>query len=438
MNPRFIFSAVLAGILGLSTPSFSAGGGRDALTFLNLGMGARPMGMAGAFTAVADDVNAIFYNPAGLANLESFQASLIHQRWIVDLSYSYLGAALPINGIGTFAGSLLHLGTPQIEAFDEFNQPVGTFTANDLAFSVSYGRSIVPGLAAGLTTKFVREVLDQSSASAFSLDLGILYTLGADTQVGAFLGNIGTSVKHFEDSPLESSKQAGILRFGISTRKINPKVLSSLELTKQFDDDAEIKIGAEYKVTEAFRARMGYAHEFGGRQTGGISGLSAGVGLAAGSLIFDYALSSWGDLGLTHMLGFTFVGKGTTAEKPLAMEEPSVQTPDEHYKVEEHPAVVEDKAVEKPGPAPRTKESPKTLEAAVQLLKAGKAVESIKILTVLSKRQPRDPRIYLYTGLALKSLGKTDRARAFFEATIKLAPKGTKIRKIAEKYLKDL
>lgn len=437
MNPRFVFSAVFAGILGLSTSSFSAGGGRDALTFLNLGMGARPMGMAGAFTAVADDVNAIFYNPAGLANLESFQASLLHQRWIVDLSYSYLGAALPINGIGTFAGSLLHLGTPQIEAFDEFNQRVGNFTANDLAFSVSYGRSIVPGLAAGLTTKFVREVLDQSSANAFSLDLGVLYTLGADTKVGAFLGNMGTSVKHFADSPLESSKQAGILRFGISTRKINPKVLSSLELTKQFDDDAEIKIGGEYKVTEAFRARMGYAHEFGGRQTGGISGISAGVGFRYGSLIFDYALSSWGDLGLTHMLGFTFVGKGTTAEEPLAMEEPSVQTPDEQNKVE-HPAVVEDKAVEKPGPAPRIEESPKTLEAAVELLKAGKAVESIKILTVLSKKQPRDPRIYLYTGLALKSLGKTDRARGFFEAAIKLAPKGTKIRKFAEKYLKDL
>lgn len=426
-------------LFSISFPSagYSGGGGRDSLAFLNVGMGARPMGMAGAFTAVADDVNALYYNPAGLANLDNAQVTFIHQRWIVDLNYSYFGVALPIRSLGTFAGSLLHLGTPKIEAFDEFNNHAGTFSANDLAFSLSYGRNIIPGLSGGLTARFVKEVLDKSIATAFSVDLGVLYDLGKDTRIGGFIGNIGTSIKHIAESPLESSKQAGVLRLGISTYGLSPKFLTSLEFTKQFDDDPEIRVGGEYVVSDSFVTRMGYSHEFGGRQTGGINGISGGVGFRYSSIVIDYALSPWGDLGMTHMFGLTYQGSVKTAKEPKVLEEKVAAAPSDDEELANY-ANREKKNQHDSGPFQKEDKQQKTLENAVDMLKQGKAKESLSILTALSKQQPRDARIYLFTGLALKSLDKTDEAKKYFEFTVKLAPEGSKIQSLAQGYLDKL
>ena len=71
-------------------------------------------------------------------------------------------------------------------------------------------------------------------------------------------------------------------------------------------------------------------------------------------------------------------------------------------------------------------------------MRGGQGAKALKVLTALPKRQPRDARIYLYTGLALKSLGKTDEAKDFFKVTEKLAPEGSKLQGLAKQYLEGL
>lgn len=115
---------------------------------------------------------------------------------------------------------------------------------------------------------------------------------------------------------------------------------------------------------------------------------AAGVGIRLSSMQIDNAISAWEDLGLTHVVG--------------------------------------------------PKVSPAALSIVVDLLKSGNAKESLKLLTALSKSQPRDPNIYLYTGLALKSLGRIDDAKKYFEASLSLSPDGSMVREYAKKYLKDL
>ena len=78
--------------------------------FLNLGVGARGMGMSGAQVASVDDVTSAFWNPAGLNHIKTdFQLGLMHSEYFSSIAkYDYLGAAFPMkNKKGVLAVSLL-------------------------------------------------------------------------------------------------------------------------------------------------------------------------------------------------------------------------------------------------------------------------------------------------------------------------------------------
>ena len=96
---KLLAAAVLA---ALAVPRFAghafAGGGQgtSAFQFLQLGVGARPSAMGETFAGVADDVNSIYWNPAGLAGLERREATLSHAQWLEGIKYSNGAAALPL------------------------------------------------------------------------------------------------------------------------------------------------------------------------------------------------------------------------------------------------------------------------------------------------------------------------------------------------------
>ncbi len=74
--------------------------------FLDIGFGARPMGMGGAFTGLSDDANAIFWNPAGLARLQNSQLTFMHTRQFGLIPYTLLGYASRFRGYGVGLGVL--------------------------------------------------------------------------------------------------------------------------------------------------------------------------------------------------------------------------------------------------------------------------------------------------------------------------------------------
>ncbi len=68
-------------------------------SFLKIGVGARPLGMGGGYIAIADDVNAIYWNPGGLAQLRKKEISAMHNEWIDDIKYEFVGYAVPLTRI---------------------------------------------------------------------------------------------------------------------------------------------------------------------------------------------------------------------------------------------------------------------------------------------------------------------------------------------------
>ncbi|MFH1010017.1 MAG: UPF0164 family protein, partial [bacterium] len=74
--------------------------GTTAAPFLGIAVGARALGMGGAFVSVADDATALYWNPAGIARLSSYEVILVHTDWISDLSYDFVGVVFPLRGAG--------------------------------------------------------------------------------------------------------------------------------------------------------------------------------------------------------------------------------------------------------------------------------------------------------------------------------------------------
>ncbi len=110
---------------GLLLPGLCPVYGKERFTnvaaLLEIGAGARPLGMGGAFVGLADDENAVFYNPAALAFLDRFGVTSLYSRQLQMLDYKVLGIA------GRFAGlTLLQLYSGGIEGTNRFGNPDGT------------------------------------------------------------------------------------------------------------------------------------------------------------------------------------------------------------------------------------------------------------------------------------------------------------------------
>ncbi len=277
-------------------------GGQNSLTFLNLESGGRPMGMAGAYTACATDVNSLFYNPGGLGSLKNTEVLLGFSSYLANMSYSAGAVALPLKNFGTIAGSVFVLQGPPIDAYDENDRPIGSFTVSDYAYTLGYGLELNDDLSVGLALKMAQEIIDIDSASAFSVDLGLVYQLSSWMQAGLYFGNIGQPVKFRS----VGSDQAALLRLGVATSTLDHHLLIDADLTKDMDDDPEIRMGGEYRVLSFLALRTGYAYDLNDRMLDGLAGLYTGVGFYYDTWKLDYALSLWGDLGMSHLASLSY------------------------------------------------------------------------------------------------------------------------------------
>src|SRR5260370_42349095 len=101
---------VLLTCLGVGWGSAQAADpGTTSANFLKLGIGPRASAMGEAQVGLADDVYATYWNPAGLAQLQTREAGFVHAQYYQDIQSEYAAYAHPTPKLGTFAGSLTYL-----------------------------------------------------------------------------------------------------------------------------------------------------------------------------------------------------------------------------------------------------------------------------------------------------------------------------------------
>ena len=175
--------------------------GTRGANFLEVGIGARAMAMGGAVGALAEDVSALYWNPAGIARDPRFAAMFSYNEMYTDFGINHFfgGVTLPI-GTGAAGISIISLTSGDIErtteSFPEGDDPQfgKTFNWSSLAIGLSYGRQITDRLVIGATAKFAETGIEGANATFFGGDAGVQFRTGLlGTTLGASLLNLGSS-----------------------------------------------------------------------------------------------------------------------------------------------------------------------------------------------------------------------------------------------------
>lgn len=297
-------AAALAAIAAAG-PAFCAGdaAGTSAAQFLKMGAGGRAAAMAEAHAAMADDVYAAYYNPAGLALLDKPSMGAMHAQYIQGVRYQYGAVALPLGQEPgrTVGFSVANLGVSDMERrTQDTDLPIGYFEASNFAYALSYGWQATDRLAAGVSAKSVRVTIDEISGSALAVDAGLRYRAGPYAGIPVYgalaVRNFGSRLKlGAGEDPIPS---AVVLGFSAAP---SPGLLVALDFIRYRDTDTIAALGGEYRRRLSGKLdgllRGGYSSHR--KDLEGESGLTLGAGLAVSGLAFDFAWVPFGDLGST-------------------------------------------------------------------------------------------------------------------------------------------
>jgi hypothetical protein len=301
MRP-IVCAAALASclLLSLSPGAASAAAGSTGIASLKLGVGARAMGLGGAYVALADDPTATYWNAAGLAGLRNTQVTAMHNQWIQDFRQEYAAVATPL-GKGTFGFSFSGFYTSELEGRDDVGNVTQGFGFNDIAMTAGYGRALASGLDAGASLRYVREMIAEVDAKTFAFDLGARYRL-RDTglSLGAAAQNIGGKPAFVDESfELPLTIRAGAA-WSRPLSSLHSQGTITSEVRKVRGEDARFHVGGELLYHERLALRLG------GKFGYDTEDVSFGLGVTSNRIRFDYALvpMSW-DLGTAHVFSLT-------------------------------------------------------------------------------------------------------------------------------------
>lgn len=268
----------------------------ESASFLNIGVGARGLGMGGAYTALTDDASGLYWNPAGLAGLQKREFAASHAEMFENTRLDFLAYAHPTSH-GTFAAGLTYLSQGKIEGRDSLGRPTAGYDASDAAMSVGYARKF--DLAdLGATVKYLRSHIGSAEAHALAADAGVKREVGRIV-VGAAVRNLGPGFKYQDqrnDLPLR-------LALGAAYKFPGGHAAAAEMINGPRGAGTDGAFGGEYQAIRNFFLRVGYATQTaigGGSGFDAARGLTMGLGARNDRWSLDYALLPSGELGRSH------------------------------------------------------------------------------------------------------------------------------------------
>ncbi len=172
--------------------------GTTAASFLDIGIGARSLAMGGAFTAVANDATALYWNPAGITNILQPTAHFYYAPWFVDIDFTHGAAVVPLGRMGTLGLSITSVTMDEMKV-RTLQVPEGTgelFEVSNLALATTYARKLTDRFSFGLNIKLVQEKIWHMNANVIAADVGCLFvTKNKGIRIGMSISNFGGKMK---------------------------------------------------------------------------------------------------------------------------------------------------------------------------------------------------------------------------------------------------
>ena len=325
-RPGIIFLIIFLFVAYIPNSVFSSSGiGTTTGNFLNMNFSPRAMGMGEAFCALADDVSAMHWNPAGLAFVFNPELETMHTFWLGNISHEFFGYIHPIS-LGTIgvSASYLHMGR-----MNKIMQGTaqGKFTVYDIYGGLAYGLPVSKSFCFGFNIMGLESRIDRNRASAFSSDVGIMLSTPNRTFSFGLVGqNLGTKMR---GDKLPINIKAGLAcKIKFSQERVDLSI--ALDANKPIEGNFNFSLGIEHVLLETFAVRAGYKYDLQKTGLSNLAGLRVGAGLRWRGLLTNYAWAPYDSLGTTHMvsLGYRFGKAGRLPTVKLILQaDPGVFSP---------------------------------------------------------------------------------------------------------------
>jgi opacity protein-like surface antigen len=302
--------------------------GTTSAQVLKLNVGPRAIGMGGAFTSIANDITAMYWNPGGTANIVSNEVYFNHTTLYADIKYDYAAFASNLSDFGTVGAfvSVLSMDEMKVRTIEN---PEGTgefFDAGALVIGLNYSRFLTENFSIGFNVKYINESIYNMSANGFAVDIGTLYKIPVlnELRIASSISNFGTKMQLAgRDITRTITSGAGesnlintnieldkfdlplLFRFGLSAdvvRESTSRLTASIDAVHPNDHSEYISSGIEYSWNEIVHLRAGYNSLF---EKDSEKGLTLGFGLYYRiidliKVKLDYAYQDFGRLKDVH------------------------------------------------------------------------------------------------------------------------------------------
>jgi hypothetical protein len=308
----------------------SFGVGKYAGEFISIGVGARALGMGGAYVAMANDVTAGYWNPAGLSRIMYPEIALMHdERFGSLINYDYGAVAIPYGRSASLAFSVIRLGADGIHnTKDALIDPNGGgilddaaridydkltfFNAADWTFYLTYSRKHSDKFSYGFNAKLVRRDLGDNHANGIGFDVGLWYNPWERIMLGVNVQDVTTTLLAWDTGRNELISPTMKLGTAYMIDLFGGKIFPAFDVDVRFENrrsSANANLGGisfdfhggfeyDFKNLFAFRSGMNDLGQF-----------TVGAGVRLPKLYIDYSFAKFDaieELGNTHRISLRF------------------------------------------------------------------------------------------------------------------------------------
>lgn len=320
-------------VLLIQTESFAqVFSGTTTAQFLKIEVGAKAIGMGGAFVARANDASCLYWNPGGIARLKQNSAMFSHTYWLADINHDYATVIIKMNEQHSLGISYTGVTTDDMKVRTEI-YPEGTgelFTVSDYSLAISYGLNVTNDFSIGFTGKYIGQSIWHMTASTFAFDMGLIYTTPIEgLSLGMSVTNVGGKMqfegkdnfvyysfdenKHgnskeiYADIKMDNWELPILFRVGLSMEVLKSEYHNlsvNVDALHPNDYNESVNAGFEYGFKERIFLRAGYKSLF---KKNSEEGITAGMGLVyylteMTPLKLDYAFADFGILKSVHRI----------------------------------------------------------------------------------------------------------------------------------------